>query len=357
MKTLATLVFFIASFALVNAQALSGPESVTWDQATNRYFVSNNGANQILVRSTSGVYTIFTSAITSGPHGLEIVGNTLYACDGAYIKGFDLTTAAQVFSVNTGGSFLNGLCTDGTNNLFSSDFTAKKIFRINIAQQTFTTFVTGLVKSPNGIYYDQSGGRLIWVTWGTNAPIMQALLSDSTVSQVTATTLGNCDGLVRDGLGNYYVSAWNSSSIVRFTNSFASPTAVVTGLNSPADIYYNLVTDTLASPNSGSNTVTFHYFGVTGTQETSFIPSSVSVYPVPVKLKAFVEFQLTNGAVVSISVLDITGKEVLRANEKYFNAGKNKCAIETSALPAGIYLVELSSSAFRLTKKIVVAAE
>lgn len=357
MKTLATFLFSIVSLTLLHAQSLNSPESVTWDPVSNRYFVSNNGANQILVRSTAGVYTIFTSAITSGPHGLEIVGNTLYACDGASVKGFDLTTAALVFTVNTGGSFLNGICTDGVNNLFVTDFTARKIYRVNIAQQTFTTFVPTQPKSPNGIFYDQPGGRIIWVTWGTNAPIMRALLSDSSVAQVTATTLGNCDGLVQDGLGNYYVSAWNSSNIVRFTNSFTTPTPVVTGLNSSADIYYNLVTDTLASPNSGSNTVTFHYFGVTGTPEPSIIASNISVYPVPAKQKAFVEFQLSSGTAVSVSVLDITGKEVFKMNDKFYNAGKNKCSIETAALPAGIYLVQLHASTFTMTKKIVVVAE
>jgi hypothetical protein len=252
MKSLAALISFAISIAAFG-QSYNGPESVVYDSANNRYFISNNGANQVLARGASGTLSIFTSNIASGPHGLEIVGNTLYACDGAYMKGFDLTTAAVVMNLNIGATFLNGICTDGTNYLYATDFTAKKIFKIDIASQTYTTFVTGLVKSPNGIIYDGANNRIVWVTWGSNAPIMQALLSDSSVSQVSATALGNCDGIVRDGSGNYYVSAWNTQSIYRFDNLFsAAPVAVVTGLSSPADIYYNLTDDSLVSPNAGN---------------------------------------------------------------------------------------------------------
>src|SRR5262245_59667698 len=97
---------FLLAAVHINAQTYSGPESVVHDGVGNRYFISNNGANQILARNVTGTLSIFTSNITSGPHGLEILGNTLYACDGAFIKGFDLTTAALVMNLNVGATFL-----------------------------------------------------------------------------------------------------------------------------------------------------------------------------------------------------------------------------------------------------------
>ena len=181
MKKLLPAICCFALTANAFSQTYNSPESVVFDAANNRYLISNNGNNRILARSSSGVITNFTTNITSGPHGLEIVGNTVYACDGASIKGFDLTSAALVFNVNVGASFLNGICTDGVNTLFATDFTAKKVFKIFISTQQFSTFVTGLGPSPNGIYYDGPGGRLIWCNWVTNAPITQALLSDSSV--------------------------------------------------------------------------------------------------------------------------------------------------------------------------------
>src|ERR1041385_5152396 len=282
MRKILFLLFLCAAMQ-VTGQTYNGPESIVYDSVYNRYFISNNGANQILARDSVGTLTIFTSNITSGPHGLEIIGNTLYACDGAYMKGFDLTTAAVVMNLNTGATFLNGICTDGTNYLYATDFTAKKIFKIDIASQTYTTFVTGLVKSPNGIIYDGTNNRIVWVTWGSNAPIMQALLSDSSVSQVTATLLGNCDGIVRDGNGNYYVSAWNTQSVYKFDNTFSTaPVAVITGLNNPADIYYNLADDSLVVPNAGNNTVTFHYMGASTSVTKVSTPDEINIYPNPV---------------------------------------------------------------------------
>lgn len=331
------------------AQTYNSPESVVFDAANNRYLISNNGNNRILARSASGVLTNFTTNITSGPHGLEIVGNTVYACDGSSVKGFDLTTAALVFNVNLGASFANGICTDGSNLLFVTDFTAKKVFKVFIATQTFSTFVSGLGPSPNGIFYDGANGRIVWVNWGTNAPISQALLSDSSVSTVTTTTLGNCDGLVQDGAGNYYVSAWSSSGIWRFNSSFGSPVQVVTGLNSPADIHYNLANDTLASPNSGNNTVTFHYFG-----------PQTTVNPLTGKLNYLVLYP--NPCNNQLNV--ISGPETKQSHIIIFNAvgeqvfkweltgGNNK--IDVAKMPEGVYFVQLISEKGTETRKLCI---
>jgi len=323
-----------------SAQSYSGPESVVYDSANNRYFISNNTANQILARDASGALTIFTSNIASGPHGLEIVGNTLFACDGASMKGFDLTTAAVVMNLNVGATFLNGICTDGSNYIYTTDFTARKVFKINIAAQTFTTFVTGLVKSPNGIIYDGANNRIVWVTWGTSAPIMQALLTDSSVSQVTATTLGNCDGIVRDGSGNYYVSAWSTQSVYKFDSSFSSPVSVVTGLSNPADIYYNLADDSLVNPNAGNNTVTFHYMGsATSVEENDGV--EFSVYPNPAGNQlSVISYQLSEKT--SIEIYDVTGRKRLTLNPSPKGEGLR---VDVSSLSPGIYFVKVRTKA------------
>ncbi len=337
MKTKLLFLFFLISTASI-AQSYNGPESVVYDSVNKRYFISNNGANQILARDSSGTLTVFTSNISSGPHGLEIVDTVLYACDGSSMKGFGLTSASLVMNLNVGATFLNGICTDGSNYINTTDFTAKKIFKINIAAQTFTTFCTGLAKSPNGIIYDATNQRIIWVTWGTNAPIMQALLTDSVVSQVTATTLGNCDGIDRDGSGRYYVSAWNTQSIYRFNNLFATtPVAVVTGLSSPADIYYNLTNDSLVSPNAGNNTVTFHYMGVASSIEENS-RNTFSIYPNP----ASAQLKMENGElkISSIEIYDMMGQICLTptlSKEEGVAA-----SINISELTAGIYFVKIS---------------
>ncbi|HLG33685.1 MAG TPA: T9SS type A sorting domain-containing protein [Bacteroidia bacterium] len=337
-KKITLLLILNSAFCILNsfAQTYNAPESVVYDSANSRYFISNNGANQILARDASGTLSVFTSAITTGPNGLEIIGNTLFACDGASMKGFDLTTAAVVMNLNVGATFLNGICTDGTNYLYATDFTAKKIFKIDIAAQTFTVFVTGLVKSPNGIIYDSANNRIVWVTWGTSAPVMQALLSDSSVSQVTATTLGNCDGIVRDGNGNYYVSAWSTQSVYRFDNLFAAaPVAVVTGLSNPADIYYNLADDTLASPNSGNSTVTFHYMGAATVVDEAEAGMELKVFPNPVTNE--IRVQSSKFKVERVKIYDVLGQ----LHNSAFCILNFELIVNVSSLSPGIYFLKL----------------
>ena len=352
MKSFPLILFLLAAIT-AGAQSYNGPESVVYDSSGHRYFISNNGANQILSRDAAGTLSVFTSAITSGPHGLEIVGNTLYACDGAYLKGFDLATGATVMNLNVGATFLNGICTDDTSTIYATDFSARKIFKINIVTQTYSAFVTGLVKSPNGIIYDAVNQRIVWVTWGSNAPIMQALLVDSTVSQVTATTLGNCDGIVRDGAGNYYVSAWGTQAIYRFNGMFSSaPVAVITGLSNPADIYYNLSDDSLVSPNAGNNTVTFHYLGSATAVNEAAAPS-FSAFPNPAREQLTIDH--VKWEVTAVVVSNLLGEEVYRSEGS--SAITFPLTLPVSGLSPGVYFVQLVSDNRSVTQKMVVSAK
>ena len=243
---------------LVNAQTYNGPESVEFDASNNRYLISNTSGGNILARSASGTLTIFKSGISPAPYGLEILGNTVYACCSGFIKGFDLGTGTQVFNLNLGATFLNGITSDGISSLFATDFSGKKLYRIRPAANAFNVMAQNLVQSPNGVVYDQANSRLVFVNWGTNAPIKQFSFTDSTVSTITTTTLGNCDGLAWNGLDTWYVSVWSGQKIVKFNANFStSAVNVATGMSSPADIYYNTYSDTLAIPNSGNNTVSF----------------------------------------------------------------------------------------------------
>ncbi len=348
MKLTFLYIFLFISFTM-SAQSLSAPESIVFDTANNRYFISNNGSNEILARDAGGNLTVFTNAISSGPHGLEIVGNTLFACDGSSVKGFDLTTAASVMNLNLGATFMNGICSDGSNYLYATDFSAKKVFKINIAAQTFTTFVTGLAKSPNGIIYDGANQRVVWVTWGTNAPIMQATLADSAVTQVVATTLGNCDGIVRDNDGNYFVSAWGGQSVYEFDSSFtAAPVAVITGLNNPADIYYNLANDSLVSPNAGNNTVTFHFLGSNTTDLTEAAIPTLKVYPNPASDLLHIDNSAMN--ITSLEIWDLSGKAVYRQT----SINTAVLSVDVSKFSAGVYTIKVTADGREIVEKLIV---
>ncbi len=260
MKKFLLLAAFIFSSSLF-AQSYNGPESVEWDSVNTRWLISNTNSHAILARTQSGTLSTFVATTTNGPHGLEILGNVVYACCGGRIKGYNLTTGVEVFNLNLGASFLNGLTTDGDSVLYATDFTNRDIFRINPTTGLFYVMSTNTgTQSPNGIIYDGPNNRCIFVNWSANAPIKAiSLTSPYTITTITTTTLGSCDGITRDHLGYYYVTAWGNNKINRFANDFTGGHTVMNyTLSSPADIDCKFdVIDTVGVPNSGNNTCTF----------------------------------------------------------------------------------------------------
>jgi hypothetical protein len=253
----ATLLLILLPACLIS-QTYSNPESVTFDDANNRYLVSNSNNGQIISRAADGTLSIFKSGISPNPYGIDIVGNTVYACCGGRVFGYDKITAQQVFNVNTGATFLNGITHDNNGSLFVSDFSNQRIYRVSIEGQTSNLMVSGLGQSPNGMDYDEENNRIIFVNWGGAAPIKAMSLADSSVTVIASTSYSNCDGIARDNAGSYYVSSWGVNGIVKFDSNFANPEVVYTGLSQPADIYYNPYTDTLAVPATGNDNVFFY---------------------------------------------------------------------------------------------------
>ena len=249
------LFFFLLSiFNFGNAQSYNGPESVEYDSINGEYYISNSSNGQIL--KWDGVaLNLFVSNIGPGPHGLEIVNNTLYACSGGRLKGFDLIDGTEVLDYNLNGSFLNGI-SHYNEDLYISDFSAKRLYKYDLLNNTHELVCT-FQKTPNGVYYDEINERLLVVCWGNNAPIYEVNLSMSSYTSILNTGLGNLDGITMDDCGFFYVSAWSNNSIYRYSPDFTDVQQVVSSLSHPADICYNQSEHVLAVPNSLNNTVDY----------------------------------------------------------------------------------------------------
>ncbi len=249
----------------VNAQSFSSPESVKYDAIHQRYIVSNTNSNNLQQHIPGSAPTLFKSGVTS-PFGNTIVGDTVFVCaQNGYIKSYNLTTAALVGNVNLGATFLNGICSDNSGNIFASDFSGKKVYRYNIATQQFNVFCSTGTKTPNGIVFDAINNRLVVATWNANASILGISLIDSTVTTLKTTTITSFDGIAMDEDGNFYGSAWmnNAQGIYFFDAAFANaPLKIISFANgtNAADIYYNMLSDTLAVPSTGNSTVTYYGF-------------------------------------------------------------------------------------------------
>jgi Secretion system C-terminal sorting domain len=339
MKKIISTLLFLFQFTFLLAQNYNGPESVEFDSAHNRYLISNTGSHQIIALQ-NGTKSIFATLTGTGPHGLEIVGDTLYCCNGASIRALSLTTGALIYSKNLNAGFLNGITHDPLGNLYITDFSAKKVYRLNTLTRKFNVFVTATVTTPNGIIYDAFDGvtpRLVFCNWGANASIKKINLSDSTISTLTSTSLSNLDGICKGKNGKFYVSSWGNQTIQRFDSTFTGGSvAVVTGLSNPADIVYNLSNDTLGVPNASNNTVSFHNLATTNSIHQGSYSSQLLVYPNP----THGSITITNGNsfIHKITVYNYLLQEIM---QQVYNNEKS-IELQLSANQRGSYFIRVN---------------
>ena len=248
-------VLFVGIGLTATAQ-YSGPESVEYDAVGDRYFVSTTTGASIKVRDQAGTVTNFVN-VSPAPYGLEIMGDTLFACSGGSVKGYLLSDATLVFNRNLGGTFLNGITTDGQY-LYVTDFSGTRIYKVDVANNTHSTLVANTAGTPNGIVWDPIGDRLVVVFWGSNAPIKAYdRISGASTTLVAGSGVSNIDGVTIDCNGNFLTASWSPDRITRYEPTFTQAGVDIgaAGLNNPADIDFDPVNNKVCVPNSGSNTV------------------------------------------------------------------------------------------------------
>jgi hypothetical protein len=258
--------------APAGAQAYDGPESVEHHARLDRHLVGNTGG-PILTRAADGTLGVFTDA-TASPYGIELLGGTLFVLDNGRLKGFDIDSAAPVLDFAVpGATFLNGITSDGSHTVYVSDFSARKIHRIDVADLAapvaHTPLSTGSA-TPNGLVFDRAGQRVLVATWGSNAKILSfAAGSDAAPAALIGTTLSNIDGIALDCRGAIVVAAWGGCGVAggclaRFEPPFAMDTPftlVADGLSNPADIDFGRTSGEIAVPESGNDEVSLHPTG------------------------------------------------------------------------------------------------
>jgi hypothetical protein len=169
------------------------------------------------------------------------------------------------------------------------------------------------------------------------------------------TTLTNVDGIAADAYGNYYVSTWGNNSVRKYTANFTSgPVTVVTGLSSPADMFYNTATDTLAIPNSGTaNNVKWVGFNPLGIDNVASSLSNIEIFPHPSSDgNFFISGIKKSGG--SVKIFDLAGRMIYdeKIISSSFENGKLKISLNCKA---GEYLLEVSVEGGKFTRKLIVA--
>ncbi|MBL4587194.1 MAG: T9SS type A sorting domain-containing protein [Flavobacteriales bacterium] len=354
MKLLFTSTFFLLLGTGLMAQSLSGVESVEYDPINKQYLTSSDGTSIVAI-APNGALSYFGNGLQAD-YGMEVVGNTVFAIVGGSVRGYDLTSETQVMNVSiSGASFLNGMASNGTDKLWVTDFSAKKIHEIditNLGSATTGQIATTGSSTPNGIVYDGANNRCLFVTWGTGV-IKEMALSNYAISTVVGSTgLTNIDGIDADGNGNWYISSWSPARITKYNNDFSSSeTITVPGISNPADICYAPETDTLAIP--GGNQVLFVGFesSPVGLSESeSFEPYGIhysSGYPV-------VKFELTNLQDVTLEIIDMSGRVAYTVLEGPQPAGAQTVVLSSIGLYSGAYVCRLTSKELSFSERIVI---
>lgn len=340
------ILFFLLAFTAssIQAQSLTAIEGVEYDP-TNQIFLVGNGNN--VVRMHSDAIPQGTLGAAKSNYGMEVMNGVLFTIVGTAIKGYDVTTGAQVMTHTlSGATFLNGMASNGTDKLWVSDFSAKKIYELNVADlaaPTSSIVVANTTSTPNGLTYDAANNRLVMVSWGANASIKAIDLATYALSVITTTNLGNCDGVDHDSYGNYYVSSWSPNAITKFSNDFTTTSTVTVtgGVSSAADICYAEEIDTLAIPCTGNNVVKFVGFNPSFVTESSTAEFQAYGYPTEVKDMFTVGFDLPQAVDVNIRLFDLNGRLVNEVIHQTFPQGNHQVVLTELPSDSGIYFVQV----------------
>jgi hypothetical protein len=343
MKKILFCVFALTA-SLSQAQSLTAIEGVEYDP-TNQIFLVGNGNN--VVRMHSDAVPQGTLGAAKSNYGMEVMNGVLFSIVGTAIRGYDVTTGAQVMTHTlSGATFLNGMASNGTDKLWVSDFSAKKIYELNVADlaaPTSSIVVANTTSTPNGLTYDAANNRLVMVSWGANASIKAIDLATYTLSVITTTNLGNCDGVDHDSYGNYYVSSWSPNAITKFSNDFTTTSTVTVtgGVSSAADICYAEEIDTLAIPCTGNNVVKFVGFNPSFVVEGNTSEFQAYGYPTEVKDMYTVGFDLPQAVDVNIRLFDVNGRLVNEVIHQTFPQGNHQVVLTELPVDSGIYFVQV----------------
>ena len=349
-----SLLFPFVSFT---QNLLNRPESVVYDSLFNRYLVSNWANGSIVQIDSNGVQSYFVTGHGS-INGIYIAENIVFAGCSTKVKGFDLATRDTVMDLLIPGAInLNDVTADNSGNIYLTDFNAREIIKVNIQSHAFSTFVSGLTLSPNGILFDEPNNRLLLCSFGYNIPILAISLEDSSVSVVANTSLAQCDGFAKDDFGNYYLSSWATNSIHKFDPVFSNPPEVFyTNSEAPVDISYNSIDDIIAAPIMWQNRVVYLPVNPVSVDERSSIPQMFKLfqnYPNPFNPSTIINYSIPELSFVTLKVYDVLGNEIETLINEEKPAGGYEFKFSANDLSSGIYFYKLIAGSYVETKKML----
>lgn len=252
------------------------PECASFDSSRDRYLVSSWLEGIVYSLTPSGAQSVFRT------FGTRILSNTVYG-DTLYvsgetgtISGLDMATGNLVMSIRLPGSAApDGITGDSSGNLWISDSHERTLYRLHLADRTVTEFsVSGLTSSTQDLYFDSAKNSLIVVGGSDDAQIQAYSVDGDSLSSIVTPPFGYLDGIARDHLGNYYISANVAGAVYMFDPLFTQPPMVVlNGVRFPANVGYNCRDHILIIPASGADSLILLPFDYYQDQDRDTVPA------------------------------------------------------------------------------------
>ena len=217
-------------------QGLDRPESVVYDADRNVLYVSNIGgapsekdSNGYLARVSPSGELLEEKWVTGGMHapkGLALRGDRLYVADidTLVVVNVPMGEIVARHQVDSDGTpFLNDVTTDAEGNVYVSDSSTGRIYRLH--DGAFQVWLeTAEIKSPNGLHVVD--GKLIAAAAdataeqaGTARYLRAIDLATRQIQPLAGQTpIGGVDAVEPDEHGGYFLSDWPAGKVMHFTS-------------------------------------------------------------------------------------------------------------------------------------------
>jgi len=344
--------------ALAQAQdLLSGPNDAVFDFARDRYLVGNWAGNRIVAIDLQGNQTLFRSGVTRA-HGMELRGDVLYVASFHSFLTLDLLSGATLDSIYVPGSqYLGHLALDDTRSAYVTDWSAKKVFRIDLIDRS-TSVLVSLSEIPVGVWYEGENSRLVLLPFINAAPILAVSLPGGSLTTIRTTDINQLDAICEDSVGRYYITSFSGGIVYRLAHDLmGTPEIISTGHEGPSGLGYNARDGVLVVTNYDSNSVSYISLNPAGVapldRGEGGLISIRPTHPNPFTSCSTIPYALCAGARVTLKVYDARGRKVATLVDGLMPAGSYEAEFDGSGLEGGVFFYRLCSGGAARTGRMV----